>query len=213
VTITTDMTLAFQELDMDYTGHLNGVNGKINRTGTSTFAFTRTTAGTAVPSAGKVLFDPRWAAPNQFMAFGVTMGRNDISFETAGMEGDVVDHVFGNYQELIEWQRANRKLLFILGTLNRWNEPAGHERYEQVVALNKRLRDAYPSHYIPWREYIVHQVIYDLGITPTAEDLANMANDCPPPSVMADMTHPTQAAGKATADYLIRPWMLAKGWF
>ncbi|QDY64886.1 hypothetical protein FQA45_00355 [Glutamicibacter halophytocola] len=213
IAITTDMNLDLTASVSFYTGHLNGIAGKIDWNPTDgSFVFTRDAAGSAVPSSGKVLFEPRWTAQVQFMTFNITMGRNDLSLDAVGADVDTVTHIKANYRELTDWIMAERKRALVLGTLNRTTEPIGHVNHTRILELESWMRDTYPGSYLPWRRYIIDQVIYDLGITPTAGDLANMANDCPPPSVMTDITHPTAAAANKTWEKLIRPWQLAKGW-
>ncbi|MBF6672452.1 pyocin knob domain-containing protein [Glutamicibacter sp. FBE19] len=213
VAVTTDMNLDLTASASFYTGHLNGIAGRIDWNPTDgSFVFTRDTAGSVVPSSGKVLFEPRWTAQVQFMTLINTMGRNDLSLDAVGADADTVTHIQANYQELAAWAKADRKRICFLGTLNRTNEPIGHENHTRVLQLEAWLKSNQPGSYLPWRRYIIDQVIYDLGITPTARDLENMANDCPPPSVMADITHPTAAAADMTWEKLIGPWELAKGW-
>lgn len=212
VAISTDQVLALPDFATVYSGHLNGVNGNIGWDGAGSYVFNRAEAGSDVTASGKVLFEPRWTAQIQFMTLIDTMGRNDISLSSVGVDDDVITHIKANYVELFNWAKAERKQVLFLGTLNRTTEPEGHANYALVAELARWLKDTFPGNYLDWRKYIVHQAIYDLGITPTAEDLANMANDCPPPSVMTDATHPIPEAASKTWEKLIRPWELAKGW-
>lgn len=212
VPVTTTMKLALPQFNTVYTGHLNGVAGKLYWTSDDGFYFTRDAPGTAVASPGKSVFEPRWTMQTQFMTFLITMSRNDLSLNSQGVDVSVEEHIKGNYLELTNWIEAGQKRMGVLGTLNRTNEPIGHQNHTRVLELERWWKDTYPGSFIPWRRYIIDQAIYDLGITPTPADLTNMANDCPPPSVMADITHPTPAAAQMTWQKLIRPWQLGKGW-
>lgn len=220
VAVTTPQVLSLTGSDSAYTGMLvtaNGVtvDGKLQWTAsTQTLIFTRATDGQAVPASGPTRFDPQWAANTRGHTLVVTMGRNDVSLGSTGADPDTVTHVLANYQRMAEWLRLSSQFpqFVFLGTLNRFNEPAGHPKYATVKAINAALAQMFPGHYLDMRDYIVNQAIHDLGITPTPEDLANIANDCPPPSVMADMTHYTDEAAAAFTQHRLAPWLIGQGY-
>ena len=63
-----------------------------------------------------------------------------------------------------------------------------------VRESERELRRLYPRLWLDNRGYVTHQLIHDLGITPTSSDLYQMGGDCPPPSILADGQHLTPAA-------------------
>lgn len=213
VTVTTTQKLALPDFATNYTGSLNGVPGVIRHDGAGGFEFTRTTAGASTPAPNRILFDTSWTATTATHILGIIMGRNDVSLGSVGVDSDVASHVAGNFVRLVDWMVAQKKIFFVMGTINRTNEPRGHARHSMVVELNDLVRGLFPGNFIDVRRYLIDQCIYDLGITPTPEDLENIANDCPPPSVMVDITHYTDAAAAMISEKLLKPWLIGKGYY
>ncbi|MBF6671606.1 hypothetical protein [Glutamicibacter sp. FBE19] len=212
VTVTTAQTLEVMTSDTYYTGRLAGIPGRINKTSAG-FSFVRDDAGTAVTVSTKLKLDPTWTATTLLHMVGILAGRNDVTLGAEGIEGSIPAHVVANTRRIVESLLPLKKLFFLLGTINRTTEPRGSAGYEAVVEINRLLAELYPGQFIDLRGYLVHQAIYDLGITPTSADLANMANDCPPPSVMVDDTHYTDAAATAIVNNLIAPWLIGSGYY
>jgi hypothetical protein len=92
-------------------------------------------------------------------------------------------------------------------------EKKGTPGYDEVLLVNKRLAAQYPYSYWDLKEWTVHKAIYAVGITPTAEDLDNMAADTVPPSIMVkgDPVHYSPATAAALADE-IRAQLVSRGW-
>lgn len=213
VAITPTMRMDMLDAGTTYTGHFSGVPGKITTNGTGGWSWARDAAGNTVALGGPVLFDPQWTQTTKGHMAGVIMGRNDVSLSSTGVDADVPAHVLANYMKLHKWLDSTEKIFFFMGTINRTTEPKGHVNYDRVVKINDYLKATYPGNFIDVRSYLVNQVIYDLGITPTAADLANMKNDCPPPSVMGDMTHYSPAAAAKISEKILKPWLIGKGYY
>lgn len=211
VAVTTAQSLQVMDTDTFYTGVLAGVPGRISKTSTA-FTFIRDADGTAVTVDKPVKLEPTWTQTTRVHMLGILAGRNDVSNDDAGVDGSIPKHIVANTERLVDWLLPEKKLFFLLGTINRMSEPAGSAGYEAVVETNRLLDVRWPSKRIDLRGYLVNQCIYDLGITPTSADLANMANDCPPPSVMVDDTHYTDQAATAIVNNLIVPWLKGNGY-
>lgn len=211
VVVTTAQSLQVLDGDTYYTGVLAGVAGMIEKT-SSGFTFVRDVAGTSVSVTEPVKLDPTWTQTTRGHMVGILAGRNDVTNGDAGVDGSIPQHIAANTSRIIDWLSPTSKLFFLLGTINRTTEPSGSVGYEQVVEANRLLREKFPDRFIDLRGYLVNQAIYDLGITPTSEDLANMANDCPPPSVMVDPTHYTDQAATKVVEKLIVPWLKGNGY-
>lgn len=209
-TVVPRRTLSLPADVKNWHGELGGVDGMIQTNdGGATFWFTRTVAGTSLAVSGAQLFRPAQADVRND-ANGILAGRNDVSKGGTTLEGDQADHVIFKTIRMVEHVQSAHGQFFLLGTINRTTEPSGSAGYDQVVKICDALKTLYPGRFLDLRQYIVHQAIVDLGITPTSEDLANIANDCPPPSVMVDITHPTDAAMAAASNNLIAPYLLAQ---
>lgn len=211
VALTTAQKIEPSAADTYYTGLLAGVPGRINVTGTG-YSFLRDADGSAVTVSGLVKFNPTWTQTTRQHMIGILAGRNDVSLNAEGVEGSVPRHVVANTRRLIEWMFPVNKLFFLLGTINKTSEPSGSTGHANVVEINRTLGELYPGQYVGIREYLINQVIFDLGITPTSADLANMANDCPPPSVMVDDTHYTDEAAEQIVNNVIVPWLKGVGY-
>lgn len=211
VTVTTAQKIELTASDTFYTGLLAGVPGRISKVG-STYSFIRDTDGTAVTVSAPTQLVPTWLQSSKMHMIGILAGRNDVSLNAQGVEGSIPAHVVANVRRIIEWMTPRKKLFFLMGTINKMSEPVGSAGYEAVVEINKRLGDLYPGQFVGIRDYLINQAIYDLGITPTSADLANIANDCPPSSVMVDDTHYTDQAATAIVNNLIVPWLKGNGY-
>lgn len=211
VAISTEQALALTSADTYYTGHLAGVAGRISKT-SSGFEFVRDEYGLSVSVPNPVKMEPNWTKNIRSHIVGILLGRNDVSDRAVGVDGTVAQHIAANFTRLVNMLTPDKPLYFLMGTINRTTEPRDSEGYNIVVEANRLIREKYPDRFIDVRGYLVNQAIHDLGITPTEEDLTNIDNDCPPPSVMTDITHYTDAAATAIADNLIVPWLIGRGY-
>lgn len=144
----------------------------------------------------------------------VWIGRNDVTFGMAGVDGTVPLHVVGGVQRLVEWLTPQVKQIMIVGTTTQTNETTGQTRHTQVTEINTRLRDLYPGKFKSVQEYLMTQAMTDMGLTQTSQDTTNLANGTLPESLMAagDVGHISKATAAALAQYFFAPYLLAKGW-
>lgn len=106
-----------------------------------------------------------------------------------GAHASIAEHVITRTTEAFEFLSAQRKRILMWGTLTATNEPAGSSNYTIVQAINEGVRQINPNGFVPIREYLVNRAIYDLGLTPTAEEVTAMNGDTIPPQIMADGVH------------------------
>lgn len=99
----------------------------------------------------------------------------------------------------------------ILSPVTATGEGIGSDYYAVVQAINSALLTAYPDNFIDIRSYLVGQAIYDAGITPTEDDLADMSADTIPRSLLADAVH-LNAAAQALVVPIVAGFISAKGW-
>lgn len=83
---------------------------------------------------------------------------------------------------------ANDKYL-ILPTSTGSGEPSGNARYTYITDLNNWESVTFPGHYTDTREWIIRYGLAALNITPTSQDLIDIANDTTPTSLRADSIH------------------------
>lgn len=190
VTVTTNRKIGFVDTrNTSINGYIAGVYGTLLFDG-SAYTFTRAFTGTnPVNAPGLQEFTVDRGTDYSNHTAIVWWARNDVSFNTTGAYDTVADHVIAADIEMAEWFRANRKAFLLLSTTNRTNEPAGSANYKIIKEINDRRKALFPSHYIDIRSWLVHEAIYEAGITPTQADLDNMAVDAPPPSIMDSGSH------------------------
>lgn len=168
-------------------GSLAGVGGTFTRTPTS-LTFTRAGTGPAVivPTSAKLI--PRL---EDFSSHTVVLwvGRNDVNQEITGMYDTVAEHVIAGVLETVEWLAPRSKSVVVVSATNRVDEVEGSFGHTTVQEINAGLRATLPHKYLEMRDYLVHQAIYDAGLTPTQADLDNMALDAPPPQIWDDGSH------------------------
>ncbi|MDY0891888.1 hypothetical protein [Frigoribacterium sp. CFBP9030] len=191
-------------------GTLAGVPGTLSRAAGSTqLVFTRTASGTAVPVPANTPFISA-AGEQQADAVQVLFaGRNDIGFTSVA--GPVVDRVVLAHLAMARRAGPHRRRFVTVGTTTATDEPRGSANHTAVTAINDTLARLFPQNYFDLRGYLVTQSIYDQGITPTAADLAAIANDTLPPSIMTDSIHYTPATA-ATVAARLKAFCITKGW-
>lgn len=95
----------------------------------------------------------------------------------------------------------------ILGITNATSERRGSAGYNTITEINRRRAQLYGSQFWDIRRYLIDELIYAMGIVPTEEDLYNMAEDSPPPSIMSDAIHFTSAASTVLGREMYRQLM------
>lgn len=187
VALTTKQAIGWSSNITQQSCILAGVPGTFTRTSTE-MTFSRSAPGSAVEVDGTALVVP--TVPDYSASTVVIWaGRNDVTNATTGAEETVADHVVAGALEFVDWLSPRVKSVLVLGTTNRTPEREGTAGYETVIEINDRLSSLLPHRYLNIRRYLVHQLIYDAGITPTSDDLAQMDADAPPGSVWDGGSH------------------------
>lgn len=78
-------------------------------------------------------------------------------------------------------------------------EIPGGAGYIAIQALNSALSTAYGARYFDIREYLVIDALAAVGISPTEQDLIDIANDTPPTSLRSDALHLNTSGYQAVA--------------
>lgn len=92
------------------------------------------------------------------------------------------------------------------------DEFIGQPKYLELIAANEELATAFPDFYVDVRRYLIDDGLADLGITPTAQDLTDIANDIVPSSLRTDNIHLTAAANGLVSDYVKAQIFIPNGW-
>jgi len=170
----------------------------------NTWAFIRTTAGTAVTVPPNTLVERPIATRYPRHRLVVGAGRNNV------LDGTLP--VSARLMELLPTaQDTQVKEILVWGVINGTDEPTGHVRRAAIIEYNNRLKALYGENFYDIRRDFIDTGLTRAGIVATAGDTTNIANDCPPPSLMADAIHPN-AAGYEVLARLLAEKVKALGW-
>lgn len=135
----------------------------------------------------------RWVLATQYYDYTVInwSGRNDISAFGTGWSTTTI----ANLDSFVAIQQAagnDRYVLF--GVTNNGSENptiggTGTTNYDAIVAHNAACATRYGSKFFDIREWMVNDALAALGLTPTADDLADIALDMIPRQLRRDATN------------------------
>jgi hypothetical protein len=176
------------------------------------WTFTRATAGDPVAMAGGRFISndsDTYAGGLQIIGTGI----NDSISTPALTDNQCIDRAVAATVALVESQRSLVKRALLLGSLTRPNEQA--RQYAVVTGIHRELAAIYDGSAVVAagelsRQYANQRLIYDMGIVPTAADLANMAADTMPASVTIDGQHLAIAAHPFYAAF-VKSLLTSKG--
>ena len=158
---------------LTYTGRLGAVPGTFSRTesgGVLTYYFTRTTAGSEVV-ANRPL--------PMYLDVGIE-SRGDINLLWMGQNGPDTTRAIQDTKALIQQMTALDKRYLVI------SKPGGTSAQD---AEDAQWFAEFGRRFIPIRQYMVKYGLADAGITPTAQDIIDMANGTVPSSLRVDPTH------------------------
>lgn len=191
-----------------FTGTLAGVPGVLSKTSGNpgTWTFTRSVEGSAVSVPPGTPFICTNGLAHESRVQIIWVGRNNVPLDTFSTD------VFRDVKSCVDYLKPYCKRYVVISVTNGQSEPRGTARYDKIVAHNQRLEDTYGECYFDLRRYMIDNGLADAGITPTTADLAAMANDAPPPSIMADDIH-FSSAGFTVVGNAILDFIQTKEWF
>lgn len=192
-----------------YPGELAGVPGYIQHDGQG---FRFHSQGEAKPGPGWLVFTPAVYPKGREGTEGgysliIGLGRNDLNL------GISVENTICNIQKIIQASTATMPN-FLIWEVPPWhNERLGSPAREKYEAFNKALEAAFPGRFVRVASFLRTEDAFNAaGITPTAQDRADMAAGLTPESFRRDRDGHLNAAGnKAWAVYM-REEMRKRGW-
>lgn len=115
-----------------------------------------------------------------------TIDPNDIVILFAGSNDrptkDTVADLIKTEQEIIDYLGSSKYI--VVGITSKGMVP-------EVEEANKALEEAFGTHFLDIRTYMLTHGLEDAGITPTEQDLADIANGEIPSSLRVDVVHGT----------------------
>lgn len=190
------------------------IPGTLTKTA-SAFTFTRTTGGTAKAASGLRVFtsDVDVHAADTLILLA---GRNDVSQAVTGADGTVVDHVINTTRKIVDHLTPLVKQVLICGTVTRSNERGDSDaNHVTVMAINDALKARYPARFADLQDYLVNDLLTDMGLTPSVDDLAAIAGYTRPPQTditATDYTHWSIATAHQIAVSFYAPLLTARKW-
>lgn len=185
---------------------INGIKGTLNRVGnivnpivSDYFYFTRASSGEeiTVPSEGvQMVFDDAVNHRNDLTV--IWSGRNDPK------EDSYIPTAVANISSMVNYLENNQKQFLIISVCNgsRQTEGIGSNIYSNIISLNNELHTSFGNNFVDLRKYMVEQAIYDAKITPTNEDLSDIASDCIPTSLLYDHLHFNENGYRMAGKYI-----------
>lgn len=203
-----------------------GIAGTVTTDNLGNWTFTRTTAGVvqtlgtayqqvlvAGPGGSSLFPDPQTLQSDVVIIWG---GRNG-GWEDHTRRRTVRDRTLLIANSLLPQHRRFLVLPVFNGRAKTFDtdeplEPSGSSSYNNIMELNRLLKTQYGPFYVDGlREYMVRDAIYDAGLTPTADDLADIASDCIPRQLMLDNVHLTEIGYTQLATFLANV-IKSRGW-
>lgn len=167
------MPAPLKQGSLTYTGRLGTVRGTFSRTesgGVLTYYFTRATAGPEVVANRPV---------PMYLDVGIE-ARGDIYLIWIGQNGPDTTRAIQDAKALIQQMTALDKRYLVI------SKPGGTSAQD---AEDAQWFAEFGRRFIPIRQYMVKYGLADAGITPTAQDIIDMANGTVPSSLRIDPTH------------------------
>lgn len=190
-----------------FAGELAGVAGTLARSADDSWTFTRTAVGAATPCPPGSKFahlTQSVAAQNDVQSLWA--GRNNVS--TATFHEDMMSCT----ELMVAYIKPLMKRFVVISVTNGTNEGRATESYSRIVNVNAALASKYGGYFYDLRTDFIQNGMTVAGIVPTSDDLAAIADDRPPPSLMADNIHPN-TVGYGVQKTLFAAWLQQKGWF
>lgn len=189
-------------------GYLAGIHGTITAgTTNNDWVFTRTTAGTALAvTAAPWISDDSIAYRDALPIFWA--GRNSFPFDI----DNAPDAAGTALQAMIDYQNNGSKFV-ALTVLNgagegRTGDPAA---YAAVTGYAQWMKTHWPHNVLDIRRWLIDHGLAAAGITPTAQDLADIDDDTVPASLRKDWIHLTPTGYALVADHLAA-FLTSKEW-
>lgn len=156
-----------------YIATLAGVRGTFSRTiagDVFTYYFTRFVAGTEIPVN----------RPEPMYLEIAEAARGDIAVIWMGQNGPNTDRAIQDAEAIISHMKALDKRFIVISM------PGGSSAQD---ADDSKWFAKFGRRFIPIRQYMAQYGLADAGITPTAQDLADMTNGTVPTSLRTDAVH------------------------
>ena len=135
-------------------------------------------------------------------------GRNDD--KSNGKTENTVENI-AKMVNVLQGSAKNKYLVLSICNGKSDKEGKDTKAHGRILNLNEMLKDKFDGHFIDVRTYMVKQAIYDMNISPTPTDLADIEKDCIPSIFFADNVHLNELGNIALGKYMAKV-IQEKGW-
>lgn len=193
-----------------FTGYLNGVLGTLayNASASTRFTFTRSVTGSAVTVSPSTVFEFTPSYDRKFVTGFVILnwGKNNMTYAT-----NTVSEIMDATDKAFNFVKPFFKRVLLINQYGNTN--ANDVTLGMIKDYNARLLDRYGDLSIDNYGYLMGAKIWtDLGITPTATDLASQAKGAIAPSLSADGFHMNFPVSQQLITQLVKP-RIQELWF
>ena len=156
-----------------------GALQRVKNAGVYTYTFIPATDGVDVAAPSPVPFLTGFEWRNRAMT--ICIGRNDVLDSTPQQ---IVDRIRG----IIEWNHRDPSQHIVLSIpANRTLDSPGSSGRIALDAVNAAIKAAFPRQWVDWAGYLTSTVtLQQVGITPTSQDLIDIADGITPQSFRGD---------------------------
>ncbi|ASZ72589.1 minor tail protein [Arthrobacter phage Nellie] len=173
-----------------FAGKIAGVSGIISlvqpsgsnvvHQGDDYYVFTRTTPGSAVAVSQPVAFYTDFAIARRRDLMIIQAGRNSLAYP---------DQVVADIKAAINFLASGETRWLVVGVHNGTSEQNPSANYTNVITLNAKLAEFAGRRFVDQRTYLIKYGLAESSIEPTANDLADIAADTIPRSLLSDNVH------------------------
>lgn len=194
-------------------GSLAGVHGEIlpRATDTDPMLFQRTEAGDAVSVTDPVPWVSDDAYTYRDWGNIIWVGRNSLATDVSKTD-PANSAAARSVAAMVANIKSRTKRFIIFPVTNGLNEGTGTDTYDRVRAHEDYLAATYPDNFCNIRRALIDDGLEMAGITPTSQDLADVAADTIPASLRSDYIHHTTAAYVKVIAPTVANFITSKGW-
>ena len=194
-------------------GTIAGVRGEIlpREQDTDPMLFARAAAGAAVSVPAAVPWVSEDADLYRDWGNIIWAGRNSLTTDLS-VDDPANSAAARSVRAMVENIASRTKRFIIFPVTNGLNEGRGSATYDLVRAHEDYLAATYPDNFLNIRRVLIDRGLELAGITPTAQDLDDVAADTIPASLRSDYIHHTTAAYVKVIAPAVADFITAKGW-
>jgi len=115
-------------------------------------------------------------------------------------------------QAMVDHQADPLRRFLVVSVTTATSEVRGSDGYATVAETNDGLREEWSANFVDIRREIIANGLAKSGITPTDADLAAVAADTLPPSLMTDDVHPNEVCRDLVIAPFIHQELRKRGW-